>query len=68
MGKKKNVSIEKLVKLLTGDKKVSQIANVIDRVKVKEFEQVREIVPIEDWIADPYYCGKDCVDKLYPLD
>ena len=61
------VKIGKLVKLLTGDKKVSTIANVIDKVKIKEFEQVRDIVPIEKWISDQYYCGKDCVDKLYPF-
>ena len=67
MAKKKEVNIAKLVKLLTGDKKVEQIANVIDRVQIKEFTQLRPIVPIEEWISDPYYCGKDCVDKLYPF-
>lgn len=67
MGKKKEVNIAKLVKLITGDKKISQIANVIDKVQIKEYEQVREIVPIEEWINDPYYVGKDCVDKLYPF-
>lgn len=64
MAKKKEVNIAKLVKLLTGDKKVEQIANVIDRVQIKEFTQLRPIVPIEEWISDPYYCGKDRVDKL----
>lgn len=67
MSKKKEVNIAKLVKLITGDKKISQIANVIDKVQIKEYEQVREIVPIEEWINDPYYVGKDCVDKLYPF-
>lgn len=67
MGKKKEVNIAKLVKLIAGDKKISQIANVIDKVQIKEYEQVREIVPIEEWINDPYYVGKDCVDKLYPF-
>lgn len=64
---KKQVSIDKLVRLLKGDKKNDGIANVINQVQIKEFEQVREIVPIEEWISDPYYCGRDCVEKLYPF-
>ena len=64
---KKNTKVAKLIKLLTGDNKVEQIANVIDKVQVKEYEQIRPIVPIEKWINDQYYVGKDCVDKLYPF-
>lgn len=64
---KKNTKVAKLIKLLTGDSKVEQIANVIDKVQVKEYEQIRPIVPIEKWINDQYYVGKDCVDKLYPF-
>jgi hypothetical protein len=65
--KKKNVKIEKILNILSKDGKFGQLANVIDKVSVKEYEQVRPIVPIEKWIYDPYYCGKDCVDKLYPF-
>jgi hypothetical protein len=65
--KKKEVNIEKLVKLLKGDKKVAQVANVIDKIKPKEFELLRPIVPIEDWLYDDYYVGRDCVEKLYPF-
>lgn len=67
MSNKKNAKIAKLVELITGDKKVTQIANVIDKVSIKEYDQIRPIVPIEKWITDPFYCGKDCVDKLYPF-
>ena len=65
--KKKNVKIEKILNILSKDGKFGQLANVLDKVSVKEYEQVRPIVPIEKWIYDPYYCGKDCVDKLYPF-
>ena len=64
---KRDAKVAKLIKLLTNDKKAAQIANVIDNVKIKDFEQVREIVPIEKWINDQYYCGRDCVEKLYPF-
>lgn len=64
---KKKVNIAKLVKLLTGESCNNNIANVINKVQIKDFEQIRPIVPIEEWISDPYYCGKDCVDKLYPF-
>ena len=64
---KKEVNVSKLIKLLKGEKKNEGIANIINQVQVKEYEQIRPIVPIEEWVNDPYYCGKDCVDKLYPF-
>ena len=63
---KDKAKIAKIVNILSGNK-TKQIANVINKVSIKDFEQIREIVPIEKWISDPYYCGKDCVDKLYPF-
>lgn len=60
-----NNKLAKLIKTLTKNNKLKHLTNVIDKVSIKEFEQVREIVPIEEWINNPYYCGKDCVDKLY---
>lgn len=64
---KDKVNISKLVKLLTGDKKIEQIANVIDKVQIKDFEQIREIVPPKKWLNDQYYSGRECVEKLYPF-
>lgn len=64
---KDSVKIAKLVKLLSGDKKVEQIANVIDKVSVKDSEQIRPIVPCSKWLNDQYYCGSECVTKLYPF-
>lgn len=64
---KKDVNIAKLIKLLTGDTKVEQIANVIDKISIKEFEQIRDIVPPEEWVNSEYYIGKDGCDKLYPF-
>lgn len=58
--------VAKLVKLLTGDKKLDQIANIIDKISVKESEQIREIVPCRQWISNDYYVGRDGNDKLYP--
>lgn len=63
---KKQPNIQKLVKLLTGDKKVDQLANIIDKVSVKESEQIRPIVPAREWIEDDYYAGRDA-SKLYPF-
>ena len=63
---KKKVDIAKLVKLLSGDKKVDQIANVIDKVQIKDSEQIREIVPVEEWVNDDYYIGHEGNTKLYP--
>lgn len=64
---KQDVKVAKLLKILTGDKKIDQVANIIDKIQVKDFEQIRPIVPIEQWLNDQYYCGRDCVDKLYPF-
>lgn len=54
---KRDAKIAKLVKILSGDKKIEQIANVIDKISVKESEQIREIVPTRDWLEDDYYVG-----------
>lgn len=64
---KKQVDISKLVKLLTGDSKIAQIANVVDKISVKESEQLRPIVPIEQWVHDDYYIGRDGNENLYPF-
>jgi hypothetical protein len=64
---KESKKVQKLLKIIRGDKKIDSIANVIDKVKISDYTQVREIVPIEKWIRDPYYCGDDCVKKLYPF-
>ena len=66
MGKKKEVNVAKLIKLLTGDKKIDQIANVIDKVQIKDSEQIREIVPVEEWVNEDYYIGHEGNSKLYP--
>ena len=63
---KKEVNVGKLIKLLKGEKKNSGIANIINQVQVKEYEQIRPIVPIEEWINDDYYVGRDA-RKLYPF-
>ena len=69
MSKVQDARVAKLLNILSGNKKASTgaIANVLDKISIKDFEQLRPIVPIEKWIHDPYYCGKDCVDKLYPF-
>lgn len=64
---KNQVNIAKLVKLLTGDNKVAQIANVVDKISIKESEQLRPIVPIEEWCRSDYYIGRDGNEKLYPF-
>lgn len=64
---KDSVKIAKLVKILTGDKRIEQIANVIDKVSVKESEQLRPIIPCKQWLNDQYYSGSECVNKLYPF-
>lgn len=66
MGKKKEVNVAKLIKLLTGDKKIDQIANVIDKVQIKDSEQIREIIPVEEWVNEDYYIGHEGNTKLYP--
>ena len=63
---KKHADISKLVKLLTGDKSLNPIANIIDKVQIKEYQQIRPIVPIEEWINSDYYAGRDA-RKLYPF-
>lgn len=52
-----SIKIAKLVKILSGDKKIDQIANVIDKISVKESEQLRPIVPVSEWVNDDYYIG-----------
>ena len=48
--------IAKLVKLLTGgDSAASHVANIINKISVKESEQIREIVPCSRWVNDDYY-------------
>jgi len=64
---KDNVKIAKLVKLLTGNKKAEQIANVIDKVSIKDSEQIRDIIPVRKWVNDDYYIGRDGNQKLYPF-
>ena len=60
-----SIKIAKLVKILSGDKKIDQIANVIDKIQIKESEQIRPIVPVKEWINNDYYVGRDA-RKLYP--
>jgi hypothetical protein len=65
--KKKNVKIEKILNILSKDGKFGQLANVLDKVSIKESELIREIVPVRKWVNDPYYSGRECVEKLYPF-
>lgn len=67
MGKSKVERIAALLGSLKKENKFEQIANVIDKVSIKESDQIREIVPIEEWINSEYYCGADGVKKLYPF-
>ena len=62
---KDSIKIAKLVKILSGDKKIGQIANVIDKIQIKESEQIRPVVPVKEWINNDYYVGRDA-RKLYP--
>ena len=62
----KDQKLKKILSILNGNSG-SQIANVIDKISVKDSEQIREIVPVEKWINDQYYVGQDCVKKLYPF-
>ena len=64
---KKDVKIANLLKILSGDKKIEQIANVIDKIQVKESELIRPIVPVEQWVTNDYYIGRDGNQKLYPF-
>lgn len=61
------IKVAKLVKLLTGDKKLDQIANIIDKISVKDSEQIREIVPCRKWVSEDYFIGHDGNTKLYPF-
>jgi hypothetical protein len=64
---KESAKVAKLLKILKGDSNNSSaIANVINNVQIKDFEQVREIVPIQEWINSDYYAGRDA-RKLYPF-
>ena len=65
--KKKNVKIEKILNILSKDGKFGQLANVLDKISVKESEQIREVIPVRQWVNDPYYIGKDGCEKLYPF-
>ena len=66
MGMSKAERIAALLSSLKKENKFEQIANVIDKVSIKESDQIREIVPIEEWVNSEYYCGAD-VKKLYPF-
>lgn len=61
------IKVAKLVKLLTGDKKLDQIANIIDKISVKDSEQIRPIVSAKEWCSSDYYIGHDGNAKLYPF-
>ena len=52
-----NKKIKKIVNIISKNKSGKQIANVIDKINVKESEQIRPIVPIEQWINEDYYIG-----------
>jgi hypothetical protein len=64
---KDSIKIARLMKILSGDKKIEQIANVIDKISIKDSEQIREIIPCKKWINDDYYVGRDGNTKLYPF-
>jgi hypothetical protein len=64
---KQNVNVSKLIKLLTGDTRIEQIANVIDKIQIKDCEQIRDIVPAREWVSSDYYIGRDGNSKLYPF-
>lgn len=66
MGMSKAERIAALLGNLKKENKFEQIANIIDKVSIKESDQIREIAPIEEWINSEYYCGAD-VKKLYPF-
>lgn len=64
---KESIKVAKLLKILKGESENKPaIANVINSVQIKDFEQVREIVPIQEWINSDYYAGRDA-RKLYPF-
>lgn len=57
--------IEKILTILSGANG-KQISNVLDKVSIKDSEQIRDIVPVKEWINSDYYVGKDA-RKLYPF-
>ena len=62
------IKVAKLIKLLTGgDSAASHVANIIDKISVKESEQIRPIVPAREWVNSDYYIGRDGNSKLYPF-
>ena len=65
MNKSTNKKIEKILTILSGANG-KQISNVLDKVSIKDSDQIREIVPVEEWINSDYYVGKDA-RKLYPF-
>lgn len=64
---KESIKLAKIIKALSGDDKLEHIANVIDKISIKDSEQIREIVPIEKWVNSDYYIGRDGNQKLYPF-
>ena len=42
------------------------LSKLFDKLSVKEEELLRPIVPVEQWVTDEYYVGKDGL-KLYPF-
>ena len=52
-----NKKIKKIVNIISKNKSSKQIANVIDKISIKESEQIRPIVPIEQWVNEDYYIG-----------
>lgn len=59
--------INKIVNIISKNKSCKQIANVIDKISIKESEQIRPIVPIEQWVNEDYYIGRDGNKLLYPF-
>lgn len=42
------------------------LSKIFDKLSIKEEELLRPIVPVEQWVTDEYYVGKDGL-KLYPF-
>lgn len=59
--------INQIVNIISKNKSCKQIANVIDKISIKESEQIRPIVPIEQWVNEDYYIGRDGNKLLYPF-
>ena len=62
-----NKKIKKIVNIISKNKSSKQIANVIDKISIKESEQIRPIVPVGQWVNDDYYIGRDGNKLLYPF-